>query len=68
MNKLIICIGQENDSYSGIGKTILNAFADYTQQAGGEDGITECKFYEAEEIEIEFTIKRKETAASAARK
>ena len=68
MSKLIICHGEENDYTYGAGKTIKEAFEDYSQSNNGEDEITQCKFYEAEEVEIEIIIKRKETAMSAAKK
>ena len=68
MGKLIICHGEENDYEYGVGKTIAQAFNDYSNEHNGLDTISECKFYEAAEIEIEFVIKRKETAASAAKK
>lgn len=67
MSKTIICHGQENDNCYGEGKNPKEAYIDYTCR-GGEDSINDCKFYEAEEVEIEFTIKHKETAGSAAKK
>ena len=68
MSKLIICHGKENDYTYGVGKTVEKAFNDYSQSNNGEDEMMQCKFYEAEEIEIEIIIKRKETADSAAKK
>lgn len=68
MSKLIICHGEENDYTYGIGKTVEEAFDDYSQSNNGEDGMMQCKFYQAEEVEIEIVIKLKETAGSAAKK
>lgn len=67
MNKIIICHGNENDYQYGIGNTVIKAFQNY-QENDGENSIEKCKFYESEEIEIEFAIKRKVTAESAARR
>jgi len=67
MNKTIICHGKVNDSLYGTGDNPRLAYEDYTDNAG-EDSIDDCAFYEADEVEIEFVIKRKETVGSAAKK
>lgn len=68
MSKTIICHGEENDYTYGIGKTVEEAFNNYKQSNNGDDEMMQCKFYEAEEVEIEIVIRHKETAASAAKK
>ena len=67
MSKLIICHGEGNDVLHGIGNTPKEAYENYKYNDGSDD-LNDCKFYEAEEVEIEFTVKRKETAGSAAKK
>ncbi len=58
MSKTIICHGNENDYYYGRGATLKEAYKDYRGN-DGEDSFDECRFFEAEEIEIELIIKQK---------
>ena len=57
MAKIIICYGEE-DTYFGLGKDAIDAHEDYIDNSG-EDSFKNCKFYEAQEIEIEFINKIK---------
>jgi hypothetical protein len=64
MSKTIICLGENNDYYFGNGKTPKEAYENYKKN-GGDDNLDQCKFFEAEEIEIEIIIKQKTTASTA---
>ena len=63
MSKTIICHGEENDYYFGNGKTPKEAYENYRGN-GGDDSLDQCKFFEAEEVEIEIIIKQKTTASA----
>ena len=67
MNKIIICHGKGNDLLYGTGKTPKDAYENYANN-DGDDNLADCTFYEAEEVEIEFVVKRKETTGSVAKK
>lgn len=59
MAKVIICCGDSEDFYFGKGKNAIEAWEDYVDNRGN-DVFTNCKFFEAQEVEIQFVNKIKE--------
>ena len=55
MSKTIICCGEQNDYYHGTGDNAKKAYEDYRNN-NGEDAFLDCKFYEAEEAEVDLVI------------
>jgi len=59
MAKVIICCGDSEDFLFGKGENAMKAWEDYMDNSG-EDSFLNCKFFESQEIEIQFVNKIKE--------
>lgn len=59
MSKSIICCGEQNDYYHGIGDNAKKAYEDYKIN-DGEDSFLECRFFEANELEVDLVIRKQE--------
>jgi hypothetical protein len=66
--KMFICKGSNDyNNIYGNGDTLLDAYKDY-KACEGEDDADDCIFYEAQRLDIEVCIQKKEVVKSICRK